>query len=128
MQIVGKRTTDRSSEGAAFGDRLRQIRKTHGLTQTQLGERMGISQRLVAYYEAEGGSPSPDLVVRFAEALDVHPNLLLGVDKPRRAAEINPKSVRMWRRFQRLEQLPEHDRKTVFKMIDALADRRKRTG
>lgn len=126
MQIVGKRKNVSSPDRATFGDRLRQLRKTEGLTQTQLGERMGISQRLVAYYEAQGGSPSPELVVRFAEAIGVSTNTLLGVDRSRVADRPNPESVRLWRRFRSVQELPESDRKTVFRMIDTFVEGAKR--
>jgi transcriptional regulator with XRE-family HTH domain len=90
---------------------------------------MGISQRLVAYYEAQGGSPSPEILVKFADALGVSTNTLLGVDRGVRAADRpNPESVRVWRRFRRVQELPEGDRKTVLRMIDAFVEgsRRKR--
>jgi transcriptional regulator with XRE-family HTH domain len=129
MQIVGRRKKMGSPDRVVFGDRLRQLRKEQGLTQTALGERMGISQRLVAYYEAQGGSPSPELLVKFADALGVSTNTLLGVDRSVRAADRpNPESVRVWRRFRRVQELPEGDRKTVLRMIDAFVEgsRRKR--
>ena len=87
MQIVGRRKKITSPDRALFGDRLRQLRKEQGLTQTELGKRMGISQRLVAYYEAQGGSPSPELLVKFADALGVSTNTLLGVDRAIRMAD-----------------------------------------
>jgi transcriptional regulator with XRE-family HTH domain len=127
MQIVGRRKKVDSPDRAAFGDRLRQLRKSQALTQAELGERMGISQRLVAYYEAQGGSPSPELLVRFAEALGVSTSELLGVTS-RSNERPNPDSVRLWRRFRRVQELPEGDRKTIFRMIDTFVEgsRRKR--
>ncbi len=124
MQLVGRRNTIASPDRAAFGDRLRQIRKSQALTQTELGARMGISQRLVAYYESEGGSPSPELVVRFAEALEIAPDALLGTQKKKRAHTDapSPESVRVWKRFRRIQELPESDRKTVLRMIDAFVE------
>jgi transcriptional regulator with XRE-family HTH domain len=126
MQTVGKRKNVSSPDRATFGDRLRQSRKTNGLTQTQLGERMGISQRLVAYYEAQGGSPSPELVVRFAEALSVSANILLGVGRSPATDRPNPESVRLWRRFRSVQELPEGDRKTIFRLIDTFVEGSKR--
>jgi transcriptional regulator with XRE-family HTH domain len=127
MRFVGKRKKIDAPDRATFGDRLRQLRKEQGLTQTQLGQRMGISQRLVAYYEAQGGSPSPELLVKFADALGVSTHVLLGVDRSSRAADRpNPESVRLWRRFRSVQALPEADRKTVFRMIDAFVAGSKR--
>lgn len=110
-----------------FGSRLRRLRKAKGLTQTELGARAGVSQRVVTYYEREGGSPSLELVVKFSEALGVSSEVLLGVKggaEPREAA--SPVSLRLLRRLKRLEELPAHDQKAVLRMIDALAVARRR--
>ncbi len=117
-----KRRVRATTQAETVGDRIRRYRKAKAWTQTQLGEAVGISQRLVAYYEAQGGSPSPDLLMSFAEALGVTTNALLGVDRTRGAEPMTAGSLRLWKRFRRLEQLPEHDRKTVLKMIDTLAE------
>jgi DNA-binding XRE family transcriptional regulator len=34
----------------SFGDRLAPIRKSRALTQAELGKRLGVSQRVIAYY------------------------------------------------------------------------------
>jgi len=49
-----------------------------GLSQTDLGKRVGVSQRVVTYYEVRGVSPTPELLVRIAGALDVSTDVLLG--------------------------------------------------
>jgi transcriptional regulator with XRE-family HTH domain len=105
------------------GERLQRLRKQKGLTQAQLGERIGVSQRVVTYYEAAGGSLSPELLVKIADALDVSADELLG-RKPssKRPTPPTPESLRRWRRLKRVEELPPHDQKAVLKMIDAMAN------
>ena len=41
----------------SFGERLAAIRKARGLTQVQLAEAAGTTQRAVSYYETEAGFP-----------------------------------------------------------------------
>lgn len=96
-----------------------------GLTQTELAKRVGVNQQVIAYYEVEGISPAPDLLVKIADVLEVSIDELFG-RKARRSALPAPESVRRWRRLRRVEELPEHDQKTILKMIDAMADRSKR--
>jgi hypothetical protein len=75
----------------------------------------------VTYYEREGGT----LLLKLAEGRR-STDALLGVERePRRTtADIQkPASLALWRRFRRIEQLPDHDRKTILRMIDALAER-----
>lgn len=107
-----------------LGARIRRFRKVKGLTQTELGDMVGISQRLMTYYEAQGGRPAADLLARFAEALEVSTDVLLGraqADDPRAAAA--PQTLQLWRRLRRIEEIPPQDQKAILKMIDALADR-----
>lgn len=122
MVVVTKTKARSSSHGETVRGRIRRYRTAKALTQAQLGAAVGISQRLVAYYETQGGSPSPDLLMAFAEALGVTTNALLGVDRVRGAEPMSGGSLRLWKRFRRLEELPENDRKTILKMIDTLAD------
>jgi transcriptional regulator with XRE-family HTH domain len=114
-----------------LGDRIRRFRLAKGLTQTELGELAGVRQRVVTYYEVEGVSPPPDLVVKIADALDVSIDELFGRRTSlRRGAAPSAENLRHWRRLKRLEELPTHDRKTILKMIDAMANEtlRRRAG
>ena len=87
-----KRTTRpaaKKKSAETLGDRIRRFRKVKGLTQTELGEIVGVSQRLMTYYETQGGHPSADLLARFAEAHDVYTDVLHGrtnAEDPRAAA------------------------------------------
>lgn len=125
VPVMAPKTRTASAE--SFGERLRRFRQAKGLTQLQLGQAAGISKRMVAYYEIQGGTPAPDLLVKLAEALDVTTDALAGrKPAPRRDEPLSPESLRLWRRMRRIEELPLHDRKTILKMIDAMADAARR--
>jgi len=131
--MAKKRKTDAATTAnATFGERLKHFRVAKGWTQTDLGEHVGITQRVVAYYETEGGTPDPDLLIKFADALNVSTDVLLGRRRARQQTSgPRPKNLRLLRQFEQLEQLPPEDRKTVMKMIDTLAERsagKRRTG
>lgn len=113
------------AKSETFGTRLRRLRQENGLTQLQLGRRVGLSNRMVAYYEIEGGEPRPDLLSRLAEALGVSLDVLAGRTAPRKPLD-TPEDFRLWRRVKRIAELPLHDRKTILKMIDAMADARRK--
>jgi hypothetical protein len=84
---------------------------------------------MLAYYEIQGGEPRPDLLVKFAQVLDASVDTLTGFQSsPRRAALPQPENPHLWRRLKRIEELPLHDRKTILKMIDAMADARRKAG
>jgi transcriptional regulator with XRE-family HTH domain len=63
--------------GEVFGARVRGIRQKRGMTQVELGERLGFPQNRVS--EIENGSRSPTLVtiLRLAIALECKPSALL---------------------------------------------------
>jgi transcriptional regulator with XRE-family HTH domain len=79
------------------------------MTQTELGDAAGVSQRVVAYYESESAQPPGSLLVDFAKALKVSTDELLGV-KPI-AEKLPPKTARLLKRLRRIEELPAADQR-----------------
>lgn len=47
--------------------KLSALRKQKKLTQKQLGDRIGVSQRAIASYEAAERRPSPEIALKLAE-------------------------------------------------------------
>lgn len=110
-----------------LGERIRRFRQARRMTQAELAQRIGVSRRAEIYYEAEGGSPSPELLLKLAGALGVTMEALAGSDKTFKCPPmVEPANPRLWRRLRRIEELPPHDRKTILKMIDAMADARRK--
>jgi transcriptional regulator with XRE-family HTH domain len=105
----------------SFGERLQAIRKARGLTQVQLAEAAGTTQRAISYYETEAGFPPAPAVIDLAEALSVTTDELLGV-KPPRVERVNDDSEarRMWKRFQMVATLPERDQKAIIRLVNSL--------
>lgn len=70
-------------------NRIKELRKARGLTQTELAERAGVSQQYIARLE-KGNVKSPNLLngLRLAAALGVEPEELISDTSPnaRRAA------------------------------------------
>lgn len=104
-----------------FGERLASLRKAAGITQTALAEEVGISQRMMAYYESPTAYPPANLLPVFAKALDVSVEALLGVETAKRRAKAT--DTRMQRRLQQIEKLDISDKRQVLQLIDALIER-----
>lgn len=68
---------EKGKDMVEFGDKLKELRKKEGLTQKQLGERIGVSKSMVSYYEAKERSPGPETLVRIARAFHVTPDYFL---------------------------------------------------
>ncbi len=66
-----------------FGTRLKELRKNAGLTQAQLGERLGLTKSVISFYELQERSPSPGVLIKLAEVFHVSTDYLLGMEKRR---------------------------------------------
>lgn len=105
-----------------FGARLAEIRKSRGMTQAELGKQVGVSNRVIAYYELESTQPPGAMLVDLARALRVTTDELLGAAPVRE--RVKPKTARLMKRLQRVSDLPPTDQKAVLKFIDALVQSR----
>ncbi len=102
-----------------FGARLRQLRMTRGISQEELGKKIGLSQRMVAYYERQAKIPPPGhLVARAAKVLGVTSDHLLGLKALQ--VESTPRDVRLLRRLRKILNLPRHHQRAVLEHLDAL--------
>ena len=61
-----------------IGRRIKQRRIELGLTQEELGQRMGIKKSAVCRLESEEGSFTTERIIRIAKALDTTPGNLTG--------------------------------------------------
>ncbi|RMF58484.1 MAG: XRE family transcriptional regulator [Bacteroidetes bacterium] len=114
------RKVEASSE---FGRRLVEARKAQGLTQVQLAEAIGSSQRAISHYETVADFPPAAVIIQLASALHVSADELLGIQKQRAAQPrdlIDPKTRRLWKKFQQVMSLPEKDQRAVIRLINSL--------
>lgn len=124
---MAKRGPRAAAAKQALGARIRRYRLEQGLTQTQLGKLVGVSQRVVAYYEVKGVSPPPELLLRISDVLKVSIEELFGRKRGSKTETGSPTgNVRRQRHLKKLDGLPAADRKAIFRIIDALADRQEK--
>ena len=111
----------RKQEASSFGPRLAELRKARGLTQVQLAEAAGTTQRAISYYENDTGFPPASALIDLGRALKVSTDELLGI-KPLKVERIDsdPEVRRLWKRFQQITGLPEKDQRAVIRLISSL--------
>jgi transcriptional regulator with XRE-family HTH domain len=105
--------------GSEFGERLYRLRRTRGLTQIQLAEMIGSSQRAISRYETISECPPGPVIVELAKALKVSADELLGLRQPKLPKQ-DPKTARLWKKFRQVAELPEKDRRAIIRMINSL--------
>jgi len=114
---MAKKKTPEKEE--TFGRRLARLRKDAGYSQRSLAEEIGISYRMVAYYEAQASTPPPAATLEaLADALGLSVDQLLG-RKPVTARKA-PENQRLLRELRRVEKLPARARQSVLEHIDGL--------
>ncbi|WP_198017537.1 helix-turn-helix domain-containing protein [Syntrophorhabdus aromaticivorans] len=100
-----------------IGQRLARLRKERGYTQAELSEKLGIIQALISDYEKNKLRLHAEMVIRFAQALEVTSDELLGLNGTRKLDE-GKASLRLLRRSKKIEELPSSQQKTLLKTID----------
>jgi transcriptional regulator with XRE-family HTH domain len=93
-----------------------------GLTQADLAELIGSTQRNVSHYETVAEYPPTDVLVKIATVLKASADELLGLKPPKQPPKPkeDPETKRLWRRFQQLLSLPEKDQRAVIRLINSL--------
>lgn len=104
-------------DSESFGKRMARLRQIAGYSQRELVAKIGISQRMLAYYESKSQHPPTHILPTIAKALGVTTDQLLGVEKVK--ANGRTRDNRLWRRFTQVEKLPLEQRKPVVQFIDA---------
>jgi transcriptional regulator with XRE-family HTH domain len=99
-----------------IGLRLSQLRKKKGYTQIDLAKKTGLTQALISSYERSRLRLNAETVIRFAKALNVSTDDILGFSKAGNGSD--RVSLRLIRRLNRIESLPKAKQKTILKAID----------
>lgn len=107
-----------------FGPRLARLRQARGLTQEELGAAVGLSNRMVAYYERGDAEPPGPLLGPLAQALRVPTDELLGLVPIKDST--SRKTARLLKRLKRVEDLHPADQRAVLKILDGLLEARHR--
>jgi len=106
-----------------FGKRLARLRKAAGYSQKELAAEIGISYRMVAYYEGETQYPPTHLLPALTKTLGVTADQLLGIEKVKENGR--SKDTRLWRRFKQVEKLPTLKRKQIVQILDTFIESEK---
>ena len=98
-----------------IGAIISRVRKEKGLTQIQLAEKAGISQQQLSHYENGKLHISAEMISRLSSILEVSSDRILGLDVDSVNKEV---SLKISRRMNRIENLPESEQRALLKTID----------
>lgn len=102
----------------SFGQRLASVRKARGLSQRDLATLTGISNRMIAYYEAQSDRPPAAKLITLAETLKVSTDELLGIG----TLHIKePTNSRLWKKLRVVETLTPKAQRQIVDFVEVLA-------
>lgn len=101
-----------------FGKRLARLRQAAGLYQNELAKAVGVSPRMIAHYETEGGNPPLHLLPIIAKSLNVAADELLGITDKKKKYQV--RDSRLWRKFRQAEKLPRGEKSLITHTIDTV--------
>lgn len=105
-----------------IGERIALLRKQQGYSQTELAEKLGITQYVMSDYETGRVHLNDDMIIRFSLILKVSADFLLGLGKRKEVLEHKP-SLKIMRRLKRIEELPPQQQKTILQSIDMMLNK-----
>jgi transcriptional regulator with XRE-family HTH domain len=101
-----------------IGQRIARIRKERGYTQREIADRIGLIPALVSDYENEKLRLNADMILRFAQVLEVTTDELLLPQSGRKRPGRKP-SRKVLRRLEQIESLPRRKQEALLTTIDA---------
>lgn len=67
-----------------FSNRIKSLRQAHGLNQTEMGNRLRISQTQVSHLEVKRNEPDLETICKYCKYFNISADYLLGlIDTPR---------------------------------------------
>ena len=98
-------------------DKLKKLRQGRGLSQGQLGNKLGVNVQLISKYERGVVCPPTNMVVKIASEFNVSLDYLL---RDEANVAINKiKSRELLKHIEEIEQLPEEDQQVLTSLLDA---------
>jgi len=101
-----------------FAQRLRELRKSTNLSQTELGQLAGLHYTHIGRFGRGASRPGGGTLMRLADALGVTSDYLLD-GATHEAAKARFEDRELLKQFQEVEQLPDEDKNVVKKLLDA---------
>jgi transcriptional regulator with XRE-family HTH domain len=117
MAASSKKNGNGDGHDETFGQRLAALRKAAGYSQREFALEIGISHRMVAYYEAQTEHPPAHLLPTIAKALHLSTDQVLGL-KPVQKRQ-PPLNQQLLRKMKKIEALPPRDQRPLLRTIDA---------
>lgn len=104
----------------SFGKRLKSLRKEAGLTQQEIAQEIGVTRRIIDYYERESKQPPAYFLIGLARAFKMSVDELLGnkilkCKAPKLRASLE-------KRLKQIETLNPKTKKQILQILDTFIE------
>lgn len=106
----------------SVGQQIQELRKKHGLSQTALAEKIGVSITQLQRYENKGVQPPADMLKKIADTFNTSIDFLV-YGNTEQKAEASIKDNELLAQFKAVEELDTKDKSTIKDIIDAFIKR-----
>jgi transcriptional regulator with XRE-family HTH domain len=117
LPAVEYATGMRKKDRPPLAKHLAQLREAAGLTQAQLGERVGVHSSNIAFWELSGTPPRGEVLPKLAQALNVTIDELLGATPPKPKKQAA--KGRLQQVFEEAAKLPRRQQQKIIEMAEA---------
>ena len=106
-----------------FGQRLKHAREKAGLTQAELGTRLGVSQRAVAHWERTSAVVRPEQLEAIADTLKISIDELVRETAKKQRQRSGP-TGRVQQVFEDVSKLPRKQQLKVVEFVEAFVEKK----
>ncbi|MFT6384290.1 MAG: transcriptional regulator with XRE-family HTH domain [Bacteroidia bacterium] len=107
----------------AIGERIKELRVSKKLTQTELADLVGLSYIQIGRYETQKSNPSSDVLKKLADSLDTTTDFLMSGDYDNiLSTQLIDKEL--LNQFKEVEKMNPQDKHLIITLIDAFLTKR----
>jgi transcriptional regulator with XRE-family HTH domain len=117
VQLPRRPTYHTPVDDKTVGQRVRQLRKKRGLSQTEVADKLGVHQSLVSEYELGTVRIPAPVLAAFGQLLRTSLDQMVGLKPIKENGLFEDR--RFIRRLEKIEKLPKRAKQTLLKTIDA---------
>lgn len=112
------KTAYMATQKITLANRIQELRKQKGWSQTELASKIGVSYTQMSRYEIKGVQPPANTLKKMADVFDTTVDFLISGDKDEKV-KASLKDAELLQQFKAVEQFSDDDKTVVKKLIDA---------
>lgn len=110
---------------STLSERLKELRKSHNLTQSDLGKILGVGKTTISMYETNNSTPSDDIKLKISDYFNVSLDYLIGKTDIRNYTD-DPNITVALHSDHEYDALPEEAKKEIANYIEYIKQKYKK--